>query len=506
MKLVLTLESGAAAGQEYALERGALALGRGEGCDVRFDSAEGSVSRRHALIEALEDGFRLTDQNSSNGTHVNQQRAATALLQTGDLIELGSGGPRLRVRIEEERAPAGPDAAESGAGGATRGTPRPSLANVSLYDPTRDKGRGYSVLSIAVVLGMTFLGLGLGLLVLLLSVFELGPGAAVVGVFVAFLPAPFYLAIWLWLDRYDPEPAWILAGCLAWGAGAATFVASIVNSVFGAVVLSLTQSKEASEFLSASISAPFVEEATKGLAVLLVFLFLRREFDGVLDGIVYAGVVALGFATVENVLYYGRIVEKQGAPGLIVLFVLRGVLGPFGHSIYTSMTGIGCGIARQTHNKLLRWLAPPLGYLGAVLLHFLWNTMAGLSESLLSFLVLYAVVWAPLFLLFFAVVIWMGHRESRLIRRLLEHEVAAGLITREQADLVGSWPRRMAWLASTLGDMARLGARRRFLYAATRLALCYWHIERAAAAGGMTLSLGQVPAFRRELARLKGSV
>jgi len=496
MKLVLTVESGGIAGKrEYALEQGLLTLGREETCDVRFEPSEPEVSRNHAGIQVEKVGFRLTD-HSSNGTHVNGKRVENVLLKSGDVVQLGPTGPRLRVRIDSL-----PTASSTSVQ-----VPRPSLVDRSLYDPARDKGRRYSYLSVAVVLGMMVMGGFLGFLTLLLTAFELGPGAALVGVITAFAPAPIYLLIWLWLDRYDPEPAWVLGCCLVWGGGAATFMAGIGNTVFKAAMTSATGDAALAQLLSASISAPLLEEAAKGFAVLLVFLVLRREFDGVLDGIVYAGVIALGFAAVENVLYYGRSVAKAGAPGLFVVFVLRGVLGPFAHAVFTSSTGIGCGIARQTHNRTLRMLAPPLGYAGAVLLHFLWNTLASLSGGLMGILILYIVIWAPLFLVFFVAVVWMGHRESRLIRRMLEPEVALGLLTREQAEIAGSWKRRVAWLAATMGDLRRLGARRRFLHSATRLALCYWHAERATAAGGMTLSVGRIPGFRKDLTRLKDAI
>jgi RsiW-degrading membrane proteinase PrsW (M82 family) len=502
MRLVLTVETGGLANREFVLDRGSLVLGRDPACSVRFDPWDSQVSRRHAVIEAVEGGFRLTDQRSTNGTHVNQARVESAALQSGDVVQLGAQGPRLRVRIDAAAAPEEaplPEAHEAR-------DLRPSIADRSLYDPARDKGKRYSVGGVLAILAMMGIGGFLGMLVALMTAFELGPGAAFVGVMVAFAPAPIYLLIWLWLDRNDPEPAWALAGCIAWGAGAATFLSSIANTAFGVIMASITQNPGFAQFLSASISAPIVEEATKGLAVLLIFLVLRREFDGVLDGIVYAGVVALGFATVENVLYYGRVVAKEGAPGLIAVFILRGVLGPFGHSVFTSMIGIGCGIARETHNTALRFVAPVVGYFGAVFLHFLWNTLAGLSGSLFGFLLVYVVIWVPLFLVFFAAVIWMGHRESRLIRRQLEHEVKLGLITVEQADIAGSWMRRMAWLLSSLGDLTRLGARRQFLQAATRLALSYWHVERAQAAGGLTMSFGQIPRFRKDLERLRAAV
>jgi RsiW-degrading membrane proteinase PrsW (M82 family) len=497
-RLVLAVEGGALAGREFSLEQGQLTIGRDESSGVRFADGENQVSRRHARIEVDGTDFRIVDQQSRNGTQVNQQRIAASFLKSGDVIELGQGGPRLRVRIE---APA-PAPSETMSGPA----PKRSFTETSLYDPTKDKGRRYPWLSILVILGMVSIGGFLGLLLALMTGLELGLGTALVGVMVAFFPAPVYLAMWLWLDRYDPEPAWILAGCLIWGGGAATFVSSIVNTVFGAVVTSVTHNAGIGEFVSASISAPFVEEGTKGLAVLVILLVFRSEFDGVIDGIVYAGVVALGFATVENVLYYGRITAKAGAGGLIFVFILRGILGPFSHSVFTSMTGIGCGIARQSHNTLVRLGAPLGGYLAAVFLHSLWNTLAGLVDGPLAFLAVYLLIWVPLFLAFFALTLLMAHRESRLIRRKLELEVATGLISAEQADIAGSWLRRVRWLLSSLRDFKRLTARRHFLYAATRLALCYDHVERATAAGGQTMSLGQIPIFRKELKQLQGVV
>jgi RsiW-degrading membrane proteinase PrsW (M82 family) len=491
MRLLLTVEGGAETGREYVLTGGTLTLGRDEGCGLRFGAAETEVSRRHAVIRAEEGGFSLTDLGSTNGTHVNGRRVDTVLLRTGDLLELGGGGPRLRARIEDA---------------STRAGARPTAVETAFYHPAREKGRRRSLPGLLVVLGMMGVGGFLGLLGALMTVFELGPAAAVVGVVVAFLPAPLYLGLWLWLDRYDPEPVGALAGSLVWGAGAATFVSGIANAIFGGLVRALTAQEGLADLMAAGIGAPVVEEATKGLAVLLVFLVLRREFDGVLDGIVYAGVVALGFATVENVLYYGRVAAKEGTAALVAVFVLRGVLGPFAHSVFTSMTGIGCGIARVTHNPALRLLAPVLGYAAAVLLHSLWNVVAGLSGSLAGFLVLYALVWAPLFLVFLVVVLWMGHRESRLIRRMLEPEVALGLVSREQAEIAGSWPRRMSWLLSAAGDGPRLAARRQFLHALTRLALSYGHAERAALAGAETLSAGLIPRFRAEVARLRGAV
>jgi RsiW-degrading membrane proteinase PrsW (M82 family) len=503
MKLVLHCED--VPGEVVStLVSGTLEIGREASCGVRFSEERRQISRHHARIERTPAGFRITDQGSRNGTWINGRQIESAILKHGDSIQLGPGGPRLHVRIERAESDAvntglrriPPFIRERGA----------TIVNVGAYDPEREKGRRYSALGLAVSFGMLGLGGVSGLLVALMSLFELGPTAAFVGVVVAFTAAPFYLAIWLWLDRYDPEPAWILAGVLIWGAGAATFVAAIGNVVFSTAVQAFTGDENLARLLTASISAPLLEEAVKGVAVLLVFLFLRREFDGVLDGIVYAGVVALGFAAVENVAYYGRVVAKEGVPGLILVFVLRGLLGPFSHAVFTAMIGVGFGLARQSHNTVVRFAAPFFGYGGAVLLHFLWNTLASLAGGLAGFLALYLVVWGPLFVTFFVIVILMGFSESRLIRRMLELEVVRGLLTSTQADVVASWPRRIAWLMGSLGRWRRLTARRDFVHAATRLALCYGHAERAAAVGAHTLSGARIPGYRQEIARLRAEI
>ncbi len=515
MKLTLRVQDGPLAGREFAFDpsRGALNMGRDESCGLPF-SGDTRVSRRHAEVRLEGGGFVVADLGSTNGTLVNGQAVRIAGLRDGDVVKLGPEGPSLVARVEgvvARSAPAIapehealPDAARAPEPTLFSRT-RPSLLEAGLYDPAKDKGKSSNVMGVVVVFGMVGIGLFLGLLLVLLTFFSLGPVAALTGTLVAFAPAPVYLTVWLWLDRNDPEPAWVLAGVFVWGAGAATFVSAIVNDFVGGMVAAVTHDAALASFLAASFSAPFIEEATKGLAVLLVFLFLRREFDGVIDGIVYAGLVALGFATVENVLYYGRAVAKEGFGGLLIVFVLRGVLGPFGHAVYTSMTGIGLGLARQSHNPVVKLIAPVIGFSLAAFLHFLWNTLAGLAGGA-GFFILYFVFWMPLFLVFFGVVVWMGQRESKLIRRQLQFEVARGLLTTEQADVVSSWMRRTAWLLSSFSDRPRFAARRRFARGATRLALCYWHIERANAAGGQTVSFSQLPQFQHEIAAARAAI
>ncbi len=248
------------------------------------------------------------------------------------------------------------------------------------------------------------------------------------------------LAIYLWIprliDRYDPEPWWALALVLGWGAIAACGVAATVNTGVEVAATEITGGKEFGQIAGVCFSAPIVEEGMKGMAVLGVFYFLRREFDGVVDGVIYATFVALGFAATENIIYYANAVKSDpNGNVLAVTFLLRGVLAPWGHPLYTSMTGIGFGIARETHRPWLRWMAPIFGYCAAMFLHCMWNTASTISGFLF-------LLMLPLWLLFVAafigILIWLVVRKGKIIRMHLQDEVLLGTLTPQELALVTS--------------------------------------------------------------------
>lgn len=493
MPLILTIQGGSLHGTQFRFEAPTrLTVGRGADCDVRFHpTADRVVSTLHAVFQQEADGLYVIDQNSRNGTFVNGVRVQRARLQHGDVVQLGPQGPQIWIQVEEGSAPAAEAPSE-----VTGAAPRRTLANLGMYDPDREKAparEGRWIGLGCLILSGSFLAFIVAGLIML----ELGLVGTLVGGFVAFLPAPFYLMLFLWLDRYDPEPTWALVGAFSWGALFAVVVSIIVNSLFGAVSTALA-GPAAGEVLASVISAPLIEESTKGLGVLVFWLFLKREFDDVLDGIVYAGFIALGFATVENVLYYGRSFVQAGLGALAVVVFLRGVLSPFSHVLFTAMTGIGCGIARETHRPVLRVLMPVAGWVGAGFLHALWNLVASLAGAF--FFVLYLVVWVPLFLAFLGGVVYLVVREGRIVRRLLTPEVGR-LITEAELRIAGSFWGRVRWLLGALGKPQRFQARRRFLRSLTKLAFCYWHVERAQAAGAQTMSLPRIPHLYEEVQR-----
>ncbi|MBA3242524.1 MAG: PrsW family intramembrane metalloprotease [Acidobacteria bacterium] len=291
------------------------------------------------------------------------------------------------------------------------------------------------------------------------------------GLVVAALPVPVYVTLVLWLDRYEPEPSWLLATAFFWGALVAVFFAIIINS-FGVAVVQEVYNEDAANFYGLVISAPLVEESAKAFAIFVLFFWKRDEFDGVLDGIVYAAMVGLGFAMTENVKYYGEAVAGGKAVGV---FVVRGLFSPFAHPLFTSMTGIGLGLARQSRSRVAKAALPFVGFALAVVLHAGWNGSAYFAEKLESGLLvlgMYFLVMVPTFVALLVVVFLALRREGRILREHLRSDLERGLLTHEEYQRVCSVrSRARASLdALTRGGPRAWRARVQFNRAASELA------------------------------------
>ena len=261
---------------------------------------------------------------------------------------------------------------------------------------------------------------------LLLVAAILGPAGFVVGAVLALLPLPIYVALALWVDRYEPEPRHLLVRAFIWGAGAATLIAIIVNSI-GIAIVGAEFGQDVGEIYGGSVSAPIVEEGAKAVALFGVYRWRRSELDGVLDGIVYAAMVGLGFATTENILYYGS-EAVEGDVGVGTIFVMRGVASPFAHPVFTAMTGIGLALAATATTRGRRVIAPALGLLGAILLHSAWNTST-IDPG--AFVLTFLFVMFPVFVALIVVSVIARRRDGRRVTAYLEPEVQRGLLTYE---------------------------------------------------------------------------
>jgi RsiW-degrading membrane proteinase PrsW (M82 family) len=327
-----------------------------------------------------------------------------------------------------------------------------------------------SAIRLVLALVALFIAIFLGLLVLLLIGIETGPVGLLLGFVTATIPVPLYIALVLWIDRYEGEPLWMLATAFFWGALIATFFAFLFNTIMQVVVDALAGAS-AGEAFAAVVSAPIVEETGKALILFIFFFAKKDEFDGVIDGVVYASMAALGFAMFENILYYGKAAEKGGGEALTAVFILRGFFAPFSHPLFTSMTGIGLGLARQSNNLAIKIITPIIGLSMAIFMHSLWNGSAVFGGSAV-FLLIYILVMVPAFFIMLFVISMALRREGQIVREFLVVDLERGFFTEEEYKQLGSIAGRMGSSFNALSSSGYKGwrARMRFNQLASELA------------------------------------
>lgn len=291
--------------------------------------------------------------------------------------------------------------------------------------------------------------------------------AFLVAVPLAFIPAFFFSWFIYWLDRYEKEPRWLLFMAFFWGG----FVA-IIGALIGSLILdvgftAILQDETLVDIAGGSITAPFVEEFWKGLAVLAVVLIFRKEFDSILDGVVYGAIAGLGFAATENVLYFMGQYADGGWAGMFTNFALRIGVFAWGHPFYTAFTGIGFAVARMNHNILIKIIAPVIGYFLAVFAHSFHNTSLVFVSGLGSLALVILVEWAGWFI-FLGFIGFMVYKEQGLLKKHLREEVTSGLITENQYKTAVSFFQFGARMAALSGGV--YGATSRFYQVCGELA------------------------------------
>lgn len=312
----------------------------------------------------------------------------------------------------------------------------------------------------------------------------------------ALIPPLVWVPLALWVDRHEPEPRWLLFVAFLWGASAASAVAYVVNSI-GGDIATIGLGTEAADVYVLSISAPIVEETAKGAVLFFIFWRRRDALSWLLDAFVYATMVGLGFAMSENVLYFAK---QEGIGGVLGNFVMRGVLTPLLHPLFTSMTAIGLVIALRSHERRVRIAAPLVGLLAAMGLHSLWNTTAGghLGSA--------GVVFSGVFLLALVVVIFVViglsvRREANVIREYIPEEV----VPSEEVDRLFRARTRIAdaWAAFREGGWRAVRARDDYVRALSAAAFRNYR-EASAAAQLHASEDGATAGYRESLSRLLG--
>jgi RsiW-degrading membrane proteinase PrsW (M82 family) len=265
-------------------------------------------------------------------------------------------------------------------------------------------------------------------------------------VFLASLPMIVLLAVVWWMDRYEREPIWLVSLVFLWGAIGGVFLGGTSGFIL-TVPVQLVFGSQAGDIAGAVMIAPFVEEISKGLIILVIVW--NRNFDNATDGFVYGAATGLGFGMVENLMYFA-LVSGDPAMWFGTVFMRTLFSAPM-HMLASSCFGATVGYAKWIRRAWAYVLLPPLGLVTGMTIHFLWNLFAVAAEQFQSgipFLLSILIFCTELLLIFivFQASLW---GESRMIRRELDREVHTGLIPQGHVDHIASYLGRFgsSWLA-----------------------------------------------------------
>ena len=270
----------------------------------------------------------------------------------------------------------------------------------------------------------------------------------------AIIPMTTYLILIWRFDRYDREPFKLVLQNYLWGSIGAIIFALIGGLVFSTLLSSFVSDKIKLEYLGTVVTAPIVEEITKGIFLLITVT--NRKFDNMTDGIVYGGAIGLGFGMTENFLYF--ISFGTTISGWIALVIIRTLFSAVMHCVTTATFGAFLGYAKFKRNKF-RFLLPFAGLLIAMFIHFLWNFMVSFqSTALLGFLFLGITI-----IIFIAIFSASVLGEKKIIFNELLPEVNLDVIPETHLTILSSTNRNSkGWVDERI--------RKQYIKAATTLA------------------------------------
>lgn len=352
----------------------------------------------------------------------------------------------------------------------------------------------------------------------------------------ALIQSVLFLLLIRFLDLYEREPLSILALMAAWGAIGAGMLAVVFNGIASSIIYELSPATEV--VFGAAIYAPPVEEISKGIALVVAFalsyLAARRfgglEFSGVTDGIVFGAAVGLGFSFAEDILYFLNYADAVGMESGMEVYRERVDLlgiGQLGHAIMTGAFGAGLGLATWSRSWLAKICFPLLGLGTAMLIHALHNGLVGLvlvvrfgledaaawlggqgilqapprqMETTADFAALLVEIldYAFAAAFFLAIGLWLLY-QRRVIRFELAEEVDAGLLSREEWEIMPHFWRRSIWYWRVLwsGKVEQWRVLRRVHNELVDLAFLKWRLRRM---GG---DWGSVERLRKRIVNLK---
>ncbi len=275
----------------------------------------------------------------------------------------------------------------------------------------------------------------------------------VASVFAAVIPMSTYLVIIWLIDRYDREPFSLVLKNYLWGALGAIILALIGSFILSTIISFFVPEKNLKN-ISTFFVAPFVEEITKGIFLLITVR--NRKFDNLTDGIVYGGAIGLGFGMTENFLYF--ISYTSSISSWAVVVIIRTLFSAVMHCVSTATFGAALGFAKFK-TGYPKVMIPLLGLFTAMIIHFTWNfSISFESTAALGFL--FMIVTIGIFVTVFLLSVLS---ERKIIYNELLDEANNGLIPFDHLNILNSSKRnRPGWVDESI--------RKVYIRAATTLA------------------------------------
>lgn len=323
--------------------------------------------------------------------------------------------------------------------------------------------------------------------------------ALIISLLAAIIPTAVYAALFYWADRYEREPMWLVMLAFWWGA-----IPAVVVSVWGEMFLGTrfiqAPGSVAATLTEGALLVPAVEESVKALALFAIYHWAYAEFDDSLDGLIYGAMVGLGFAMTENFLYFLSSYGNRSLSDFTWLFLLRTILFGINHALYTGLTGLGLGLARNSPRSYANWLYPLLGLLAAALVHGLHNFGIALTSARWTNLI-FSGALAIIGLTLLPVVIWVIWQKQRaILADELADEVGDTLSQDEYELLLRHWHRP---LLRRRDPTKRTQVRRLHLYAELALHKRRLHTFGITREPQLPLQIGRIRAKLEETTGLK---
>ena len=263
------------------------------------------------------------------------------------------------------------------------------------------------------------------------------------------------------LDLFEREPKLMLAAALVWGGVIAVSLAGYANDAWLSVLGKVAPADFTADW-GAAVVAPVTEEILKLTGVIILFLIVPTEFDGVMDGFVYGAMIGIGFTVVEDVSYFINAPAafggaEQTGPVIDTFLIRVGAGGLYSHVLFAGLTGMGFAyfVTRRQEafsRRLLVFGALVVAGAGA---HFVWDSpwmmsvldvAPGVDKPSTFQWVEYGLIKGlPFLLLLILMVLFATRSEEKNFRAIVAGEPDPEVITEPEIAYLGSlWSRRKA--------------------------------------------------------------